>query len=114
MELPSPFYTVYAFLLYCLLIYILVVGFIQYFKLRKGKVASSGLLKRSLLPIGVIAVVIGVLGVVDQVKNVFEAISVAGDISPSIVSGGIALGYPHLTLGLLCLIITLLFKYSNQ
>lgn len=71
-------------------------------------------LKKSLIPIGAIAAVLGFMAMTDQIREVFDAIQAAGDISPGLVSGGISLAYPHLTLGLLSLIISLLFHYFNR
>jgi biopolymer transport protein ExbB/TolQ len=101
-------------LLYLLLGYILVVGFIQYTQLRNREEVNHPLLKKSLVPLGALATVLGFMAMVNKIREAFDAIAAAGDISPAMVAGGISQAYPLLTLGLLCLAISLIFRYFNR
>lgn len=114
MYLPSPLHSNFAIPLYLLLAYILVVGFLQYFKLRAGEELNHVLLKKSLIPIGLLTVVVGFMGTVNLIQELYDTIAAAGDISPALVAGGFSQAFPLLTLGLLCLAMSLIFKYFNQ
>lgn len=114
MYLPSPLHSNMAILLYLLLAYILVVGFMQYTQLRNRQEINHPLLKKSLIPVGALATVLGFMGMVNKIREAFDVIAAAGDISPAMVAGGISQAYPLLTLGLLCLVISLIFKYFNR
>lgn len=114
MYLPNPLYSGFTVVLYLLLVYILIVGFIQYSKLRKGEKLEHSLLSKSLIPVGVLALVVGIMGMVNSVQVAYETIAAVGDISPALAAGGISQSFPVLTLGLLSLAISLIFKYFNQ
>ena len=111
MALPSPWLSPFASMLYILLAYILVMGFYQHYRMEKIRVY---LFRKSLIPVGLIAVCLALWGVVSQINQTFEAIQTASDISPALVAGGITQAYPHLSLGLLCLILSLTFYYFNS
>lgn len=111
MELPHPFYSGFATALYLLLMYILVVGFLQHYRMEWLR---HPVLRRSLIPVGVIALATGFWGLIRNTQETFDAIEAAGDISPSLVAAGISSGYPLLHLGLLCLILSLVFYYFNH
>lgn len=114
MYLPYPLYSSFTIILYVLLLYILIVGFLQYIQLKKAGEITHSLLKKSLVPLGALATVVGFMGLYDSKTLAFDAIAAAGDISPALVANGLAEGYPIITLGLLCLAISFLFKYFNS
>lgn len=111
MALPHPFYSIFATVLYLILVYILIIGLLQYYKPERLNVS---VLRKSLIPIGVIGLAVGFWSLVYTIQQAFDAIEAAGDISPSLVAGGISSGYPCLYLGILCLIISLVFYYFNH
>lgn len=110
MLIPNPIDSSLSLALYLLLIFIIYKGLVQYLQLRK----DSGTRIRSLLPLGAIGVILGIIGYIRGYRMAFAAISAAGDISPELVSSafGESGGYP--ILGLVCLLITFFFKYINQ
>lgn len=111
MALPHPFSSVLAAILYLILFYILIIGFLQYYKPERLTLA---IFKKSLVPVGIIGLAVGFWSLVYTIQQTFDAIQAAGDISPSMVAGGITSGYPYLYLGILCLIVSLVFYYFNH
>jgi hypothetical protein len=110
MLIPHPFDSYLSSSIYLLLVFIIYKGVIQYLKLRK----DSELKIRSLIPLGAIGLILGIIGHVRLYIKTFEAIEVAGDISPQIVASALGKGGSYPILGLLVLAVTFLFKYLNQ
>lgn len=111
MALPHPFSSVFAAVLYLILFYILIIGFLQYYKPER---LTLPIFKKSLVPVGIIGLAVGFWSLVYTIQQAFDAIEAAGDISPSMVAGGIASGYAYIYLGILCLIVSLVFYYFNH
>ena len=114
MSFPRPFYSPYAIWLYALLAYILIVGIIQFVYLQRGKRLEHPLLKRSLVSVGAVTLIVGVLGYINNQQVAMDTIAIAGDISPSLVAAGMSHGYPLISIGLVGLGLSFVFKYLNQ
>ena len=110
MNIPSPLEFNFSSVSWMILIYILIMGFYQFYQIRIKKEAF----KKNLVPLGYIALIFSIIQYINGMKTAFEAIAEAGDISPSLVAGGISYSTNYLFLGLMTLAITYLFRYINQ
>ncbi|MEP4091054.1 hypothetical protein [Reichenbachiella sp.] len=110
MNLPPIFQLGFSSLIYLILIYILIMGGYQYYIIR----VKGGEYKRSFVPLGVVALILGIIAYIQKIRQAFDSIAEMGDISPSLVAGAISDTYSYPTLGLLCLGIAYLIKYLNQ
>jgi hypothetical protein len=66
------------------------------------------------VPLGAAATVFGFIGMFNQYIDVFKAIELAGDISPSIIASGYGSGGSYPILGLLSLAVSYVFRYIND
>ena len=86
---------------------VLIVGYIKLWKLRKtGRPEAVGIFGIWLM--GIIGFLLGVFGQILAIIKTFDAIAMAGDISPSIVAEGIKGSYQSTITGLVVLIISLI------
>jgi hypothetical protein len=114
MTFPTIFDSGIAFILYALLTFIVGVGLWQFIKSRYISKEGEETKFRSLIPLGGAAAAFGFIGLYKQWSDAFEAIELAGDISPSIVAGAMANGISYPALGFLILAISCVFRYVNQ
>ena len=114
MPLSYLFHSNVSLLLYAVLIYIFVVGLFQFIKARYLLKHGDLMIFRSLIPLGVAAAALGFVGLFVQYRESFEAIEMAGDISPSIVAAGLKDAFTYPILGLLTLSISCVFRFVNQ
>ena len=110
MLIPQPFESYLATTLYLLFIFIIYKGVFQYTLLQKSKTNSI----KSLVPLGTIGLILGIIGYIRGYMITFEAIEAAGDISPEIVASSFGHSGTYPILGLLLLATSFLFKYMNQ
>ncbi len=110
MDFLNPFHSPIAAFQYALIILIVILGIRQYDISRKGGKIN----KSFVVPLGAICLIIGFLGLILQVKQAFEAIEVAGDISPQIVASGIKAGYDYPIMGLVGIAISYAFRFINS
>ena len=109
MNIPSLFTSVAPFQ-FLLSLRIIFLGIRQYILARDGKPIN----KSYVVPLGALCLVIGFLGFFIQVKQTFEAIEVAGDISPQIVASGIKDGYDFPIIGFIGLGLSYAFRFINS
>ena len=107
--LPGIFEYVWSPVLYLVLLFLLYKGVWQFLVNRKKGVKS-----RSLVPIGAIGLILSFIAYFDAMRASFDAITAAGDISPSLVAGSISSNQSLPILGLVCLAISYFFKYVNE
>lgn len=112
MNFPHPLDSGMSMLLYLFLLYIIAMGAWQFIRVRIRRDATAK--PRSLVPLGAAALVVGLMGLFQSHQNAFDAIESAGDISPSIVAGAMRGGYSYPILGLFCLAVSFLFRYTNR
>lgn len=93
-----------------LLVVVLTLGVIQYFRLR----SDAGKEVRSLVAIGWIAVALSFVGYFKAMSDAFTTIQVAGDISPSLIAGAIAEAPKYPVAGFTILALAYLFNFINQ
>lgn len=110
MQLPLLNELGFSSISYLILAYILIMGFYQFHKVRIKRLAY----KKTFVPLGYVALIFAIMDYILQMKEAFEAIADAGDISPALVAGGISQSFNHLFLGLLTLAISYIFRYLNQ
>ncbi|MEQ8245136.1 hypothetical protein [Fulvivirga sp.] len=110
MLIPSPLDSFLSVALYVLLVFIIYKGVAQYILKSKEGVEEA----RSLVPLGAIGLIFGIIGYIRGYMMAFEAIEAAGDISPSIVAASFGQSGSYPILGLICLAVSYLFKYINQ
>lgn len=113
MPLPSLFHSNVSLLLYAMLIYILVVGLLQFIKARYLLQPGDSMIFRSLIPLGVAAAALRFVGLFVQYRESFAVIEVA-DIRPSIVAAALKDAFAYPILGLLTLSISCVFRFVNQ
>lgn len=114
MPLPYLFHSNVSLLLYAMLIYISVVGLLQFIKARYLLKPGDSMIFRSLVPLGVAAAVLGFVGLFVQYRESFEAIELAGDISPFIVAASMKDAFTYPIMGLLTLSISYVFRFLYQ
>ncbi len=114
MPLPYLFHSNVSLLLYAMLLYISIVGLLQFIKVRYLLKPGDSMIFRSLVPLGVAAAVLGFVGLFVQYRESFEAIELAGDISPSIVAASMKDAFTYPIMGLLTLCISYVFRFLNQ
>ena len=110
MELPSPFILSFSSISWLVLIYILVMGFYQFYQVRIKKATFA----KNLVPLGYMALIFTIIDYILGMQNAFEAIAEAGDISPALVAGSMSFAMNSLFLGLITLAVSYLFRYINQ
>ena len=109
-ELPPIDELGYPTLMYLLIGYILLMGLLQLHEVKvEGKES-----KKSYVPLGGMALVLGIIAFIQKIRMAFDAIEAAGDISPQIVAANISGAYAYPTLGLIGLALAYLFKYLKQ
>lgn len=86
---------------------VLIVGYIKLWKLRKT-VHPEAIGIFGIWLMGIIGFLLGVFGQILAIIKTFDAIAMAGDISPSIVAEGIKGSYQSTITGLVVLIISLI------
>ncbi len=111
MRFPYPAESGIAFILYVLLVFIVAMGIWQFIISRYLAETTK---PRSLVPLGGAAAAFGFIGLYSQWSEAFEAIEMAGDISPAIVAGALHNGVSYPTFGFLILAISLVFRYVNS
>ena len=114
MRFPYLFQSNVSLVLYALLMYVVSMGLWQFIKSRYLLKPGESRRLRSLIPLGLAAAAFGFIGLFVQYSHAFEAIEVAGDISPSIVAGAFRDGWSYPILGMLTLAISCVFRYVNQ
>jgi hypothetical protein len=114
MKLPSIFDSGIAFILYAFLVFIVGTGLWQFVKSRYLLKEGEEIHLRSLIPLGGAAAAFGFIGLYKQWSDAFEAIELAGDISPSIVAAAMSAGVSYPALGFLILAISCVFRFVNQ
>ena len=82
----------------------------QYIMAKNGIAISNSFV----IPLGVMCLIFGLIGFFVQLRQAFEAIEIAGDLSPQIIAGGIKQAYDFPILGLIGLGISYAFKYINS
>ncbi|MFY0599149.1 MAG: hypothetical protein JXR03_05725 [Cyclobacteriaceae bacterium] len=110
MNLPPLFEIGFSSMMYLILIYIFFMGLYQYYKVKVKKEDFD----RSFISLGALALIIGVIAYIQSIRDIFDAIAAAGDISPSLIAAGLSNTYSYPTLGLICLGLAYLFRYINQ
>src|SRR4051812_11704803 len=96
MLFPASYESGFAIILYMFLLFIVAVGLWQFVKSRYLLKEGESMRMRSLIPLGGAAAAFGIVGLLKHYADAFEAIEIAGDISPSIVAGALrsAMSYP--------------------
>ena len=97
-------------ILYSFLGYITIMGGIQWYQYKFGELTKV----KSYVPLGAVALIVGVIGNVVRVRQAFDAIAAAGDVSPELVASEITRGYDFLIIGLVTLAVAFLYKYITQ
>lgn len=92
------------------MIFIIYKGVLQY--IRKAK--SSDIKSRSLIPLGAVGLILGIIGYIRGYSQAFEAIEAAADINPQIIANSVGNSIAYPVLGLLILAISFMFQYLNQ
>ena len=110
MKLTSTVILSFSSISWLILIYVTIIGSYQLYQIKFKK--SN--FKKNLVPLGYIALIFTIIDYVYGMKNAFESISEAGDISPALIAGSIAYSINSVIIGLITLSITYLFKYLNQ
>lgn len=109
MQLPPITEFGFSSIVYLILIYILIRGLHQLYQ----RYSFGQSYKRSLVPLGAVGLIFGIIGYIQGMREAFAVIAEAGDISPALVAGGITQSFAYPTLGLLTLAAAYLFKYLN-
>ena len=110
MHLPNPLTSSIGLFQYLFIIAIVVFGVRQYLLTRRGVHVN----KFFVIPLGVLCLILGFIGLFVHVKLAFDAIETAGDISPRIVARGIKDAYDYPVLGLLGLALSYSFRFINS
>lgn len=110
MKIPSFFDSIFSIVLFGLLLLIVILGIVQFVRIKTGKVDKV----RSLVPVGALAITIGILGYINGMIDAFNAIEAAGDISPQIVAASFSNVGEYLVLGLISLAFSFVFRFVNQ
>jgi hypothetical protein len=110
MNLPNPLTSSIALFQYLFLLAILVLGIRQYVLTRQGIYVN----KYFVIPLGVLCLILGFVGLFVHIKQAFALIDAAGDISPRIVAQGIKDAYDYPILGLIGLALSYAFKFINS
>ena len=112
--LPGVTDSTLSILLYVLLAYSVAMGFWSLFLKYRYTRRGESIKVKSLIPVGCVATIFGILGYFMKVNNTFSEIERSSDISPSLVAGQLGNIYAYPALGLIVLAITLAFKYVND
>lgn len=86
------------------------MGVYQYFVVKIQRKEYN----KSFVSLGAVALIIGIIAYIQEIRQAFDAIAEAGDVSPILVASAISDTYSYPTLGLLCFGLAYLFKYLNQ
>ena len=79
-----------------------------------GVLVSAKKYKDKVKPIGVLAFAIGLLSGLIRLLSIFDLVEAAGDISPSLLAGGIKMIFITMIYGLIILIISLVLNIINK
>jgi hypothetical protein len=114
MHFLAPYESPVAVILYMFLLLIVFVGGWQFIQIRYLLKEGETLRFRSVVPLGWAAVALGFVGLFLQYSTAFEAIEMAGDISPAIVAAAMRPAFSYPMLGFLCMAISYIFRFVNQ
>ena len=106
----NPLDSYLASALYLLLLFIIYKGLAQYIKQTRYGATKS----RSLIPLGAVGLILGIIGYIRGYTMTFEAIEAVGDISPELVANSLGQNTSYPVLGLVTLAVTFVFRYLNQ
>ena len=79
-----------------------------------GVLVSAKKYKDKVKPIGILAFAIGLLSGLIRLLSIFDLVEAAGDISPSLLAGGIKMIFITMIYGLIILIISLVLNIINK
>ena len=94
--------------------YIIVKGLFQFIKSRYLLKQGESMNLRSLIPLGLAAIALGLVGLFLEYTVAFETIEATQDISPSIVASAIKEAFSYPILGFLTFSISCVFRFVNQ
>lgn len=100
----------FSSILYLIIAYIVVMGGLQLYQFKyRGKEEI-----KSFVPLGAFGLIVGIIAYVMMMRDAFDAIAAAGDVSPALVADSMARSYDFPVLGLISLAIAYLYKYLTQ
>ena len=79
-----------------------------------GVLVSAKKYKDKVKPIGILAFAIGLLSTLIKLFSIFDFVEAAGDISPSLLAGGVKMIFISMIYGLIILIISLMLDIINK
>ena len=110
MNLPNPLQSNIALFQYIFISGIIVLGILQYIKARNGTTVNTSYV----VPLGVLCLILGFIGMFQTYREAFQTIEAAGDISPQIISNALGTAFDYPILGLFGLAISYSFKFVNS
>ncbi|MDH5381531.1 MAG: hypothetical protein OEW75_11795 [Cyclobacteriaceae bacterium] len=108
--IPNPLQSNIAISQYLIIAGILFYGIKQYILFKKGHETN----KSYVIPLGALCLIFGFIGLFITMKEAFNSIEAAGDISPQIVAHSISAAYDYPILGLIGLALSYAFKFINS